>query len=104
MSRHTPGPWSRRLIRGVPDGYIGGADAPLEGATYSRAVCKVTGRATLGEARANMALIEAAPELLAACEHVLAFLSVIAFLSPGTVDALDVTRITRAVKKATVSE
>ena len=98
MSRHTAGPWSRRLIRGVPDGYIGGADAPLEGATYSRAVCKVTGRATLGEARANMALIEAAPDLLAACEHM------IAFLSPGTVDALDITRITRAVKKATVSE
>ena len=99
MSRHTPGPWSRRLIRGVPDGYIGGADAPLEGATYSRAVCKVTGRATLGEARANMALIEAAPELLAACEHM------IAFLSPGgMVDALDVALITRAVKKATVSE
>jgi hypothetical protein len=68
----------------------------LEGATYSRAVCKVTGRATLGEARANMALIEAAPDLLAACEHM------IAFLSPGTVDALDITRIIRAVKKATV--
>lgn len=99
MSRHTPGPWSRRLIRGVPDGYIGGADAPLEGATYSRAVCKVTGRATLGEARSNMALIEAAPDLLAACEHVLAFVS-----PNGGVDALDITRIVNAIRKATVSE
>jgi len=42
-----------------------------------------------------MALIEAAPDLLAACEHM------IAFLSPGTVDALDATRILNAIRKAT---
>lgn len=92
---HTPGPWKRRIVRGVPDGYIAGPDETLPGALYPRAVCKIAGRATLAEARANMALIEAAPDLLAACEHV------VAFLSPDSmIDALEITMICNAVKKA----
>ena len=72
-TKHTPGPWVKRKFPtgrgGIPVWWILDSIPDRDGQVIANAICYTAG--TNDDVDANAALLEAAPDLLAACEKVL---------------------------------
>ena len=69
-AKHTPGPWVKRKFPtgrgGIPVWWILDSIPDRDGQVIANAICYTAG--TNDDADANATLLEAAPDLLAACE------------------------------------